>query len=84
MLEKSHFMNFLALMRKLPIFSGFKILIEVNLHRKKLSRDPWVAQRLGVCLWLRVCAWVWGSSPTSDSLQGVCFSLCLCLCLSHE
>ena len=25
---------------------------------------------------------VWGSSPTSVSLKGACFSLCLCLCLS--
>ena len=25
-----------------------------------------------------------GSSPTSGSLQGACFSLCLCLRLSHE
>ena len=26
--------------------------------------------------------WVPGSSPTSGSLRGACFSLCLCICLS--
>ena len=46
------------------------------------SGDDWEAQRLGICLWLRVWSRGPGSSPTSVSLQGVCFSLCLCLCYS--
>ena len=45
-------------------------------------RDAWVAQRLSICLWLRVWFSSPGSSPTLGSLQGTCFSLCLGLCLS--
>ena len=47
--------------------------------------DTSVAQWLSVCSWLG--SWSWGPgvlrlSPTWGSLQGACFSLCLCLCLS--
>ena len=42
----------------------------------------WVAQRLGVCLWLRAWSRDPGLSPTSGSLHGTCFCLCLCLSLS--
>ena len=53
---------------------------------QKLSQlwDPWVAQRLG---WAPAFGpgrdpGDMGSSPTSGSLHGTRFSLCLCLCLS--
>ena len=39
-----------------------------------------MAQRLSTCPWLRVWSLVLGSSPTSGSLHGASFSLCLCLC----
>ena len=47
-----------------------------------------MAQWLSSCLWLRSWSRVLELSPTSGSLQGACFSLCLCycffLCVSHE
>ena len=46
------------------------------------SGDPWVAQGFSACLWPRADPGDQGSSPTSGSLHGACFSLCLCLCLS--
>ena len=36
---------------------------------------PGVALRLSVHLWLRARSWILGSSPTSGSLHGACFSL---------
>ena len=51
---------------------------------KEPSRDAWVAQWLGICLWLRTWSSVRGSSPASGSLRGACFSLCLYLCLSSQ
>ena len=46
--------------------------------------DPWVAQRLSLCLGLGSGCdpGVLGSSPASGSLHGACFSPCLCLCFS--
>ena len=50
--------------------------------------DAWVAQQLSVCLGLRARSSGLGWSPKSGSLQGACFSFCLCLCfslcVSHE
>ena len=52
------------------------------------SKDARVAQWLSVCLQLRSDSGVPGSSLTSGSLHGACFSyhlyLCLSLCVSHE
>ena len=44
--------------------------------------DPWVAQRFSAASSPGCDLGVMGSSPTSGSLHGACFSLCLCLCLS--
>ena len=42
------------------------------------DRDAWVAQQLRACLGPSIP----GSSPTTDSLHGACFSLCLSLSAS--
>ena len=71
---------YMILISRIPLFNTiFKRLIRIF-----LSWDAWVAQRLSVCLRLGSGhdPMVPGSSPTSGSLSGACFSLCLCLCLS--
>ena len=45
-------------------------------------RGTWVAQWLSICLWLKSRSWGPGTSSTSGSLRGACFSLCLSLPLS--
>ena len=47
----------------------------------KISGAAPVAQRFGASCSLGCDPGVPGSSPTSGSLHGACFSLCLCLCL---
>ena len=49
---------------------------------KFCSRAAPVAQRFSAACSLGCDPGDWGSSPTSGSLHGACFSLCLCLCLS--
>ena len=52
------------------------------IFRRKHCRAARVAQRLSACLQPRVWSWSLGSSPTSGSRWGACFSLCLIFCLS--
>ena len=47
-----------------------------------LGSLAWVAQWLSIYLWLQLWPRILGLSPTSGSLHGACFFLCLCLCLS--
>ena len=35
---------------------------------KEINRAIWVAEQLGVCLWLKLLSWVLGLSPVLDSL----------------
>ena len=52
-----------------------------TLPSKNVDRDAWVAQRLGICLWLRA----WSESGIKSHIRfpaWSCFSLCLCCCLS--
>ena len=49
---------------------------------KEMNRAAWVAQRFSASFSPRLGPGILGSSPTSGSVHGACFSLCLCLCLS--
>ena len=49
---------------------------------KVFSRATWVAQRFSATFSPGPDPGGLGSSPTSGSLHGACFSLCLCLCRS--
>ena len=55
-------------------------------QKAKIKSPPpwaaWVAQRFSATFGPGHDPWDPGSSPTSGSLHGACFSLCLCLCLS--
>ena len=53
-----------------------------NLLEMQNLGDPWVAQRFSATFSPGHDPGGLGSSPTSGSLHGACFSLCLCLCFS--
>ena len=62
---------------KLHLRTNLQIQIKIQ------TRDPWVAQRFGACLWPRARPWRLGiQSHVGLPVHGACFSLCLCLCLS--
>ena len=61
---------------------SFRFYVIADAFRKWCRRDAWVAQQLGVCLWLRAWSRDSGIESLMGSLWGDCSSLCLCLCLS--
>ena len=66
-------------------YFAYKILWTITSEHlfKIFSRDPWVAQQFGACLWPRARSWRPGiKSHIGLPVHGACFSLCLCLCLS--
>ena len=71
---KYHLMIFILL------FTGMHIKRKYYVTIKKALRHAWVARRLSVCFSSGRDTGVLGSSPTSGSLHGNCFSLCLYLC----
>ena len=61
------------------IFQFSAISFWLSFHERERKWDAWVAQQLIMLrAWFQNLGW----SPTSGSLHGVYFSLCLCLCLS--
>ena len=68
----------------LGFLQGFENWVNFKIS---LSRDAWVAQRLGICLWLRAWSWGPGSSPhwapcRKPAFPSACVSASLCMCLS--
>ena len=73
--------------RKLNLLSPDSFILKSRKLKSKeikclIYRDPWVAQRFSTAFSPGPDPGVLGSSSTSGSLHGACFSFCLCLCLS--